>query len=422
MGPKKNQTVTKFRLVHRSQQDPLYYDDSVPNTVLVPIEKAADKAKFRKARSAQVDQLASEKLNDGEGQAALYGISYDDSEYNYLQHLKPIGQSKGAVFLAKDSEDQRSKHKNSKLAELLASENMLQTEEQIKYDYQRQQDIPDEIKGFKPNLNEDLREALTALEDENYLDEEQDVDEIDVFAQLLSEGKKQKELTLDEYDELNGNDDYYGEYDDDDDWDLDNFDEDGAVDEGDWQKDFSKFKKKQGKVANDWDSDDDFSDDYDDEQDGASEDEDDFVGDLPDVSKMKSSKSAKKKSKRSKGSKTDTSSYSMSSSAMARTEQMTIIDDKHDVLKEKYMAPEEEEDYQPFDLESERDDLMDLVDDFLDNYQLENRNRRIVKKNQEAEKYRQAALEVTKTKVKLQKPKPAIRGIVQQLDELSLDK
>lgn len=411
MGPKKN--TQTFRLVHRSQQDPLYYDDSVSNTVLVPVAKI-EKGPAR-ARTVARDDLAdvAATLNPHEGAAAAYGIAFDDSEYDYLQHLKPMGAG-GGVFVAAEKTEPK---KNAKLAALLGDD-LFASENQQPYDYQRQQDIPDEIRGFKPNLNEDLREALTALEDENYLDEDQDVDEVDVFADLLGSNAKQKELSLAEYDELNGGQDYY----EDDEWDLDEFDEEGAVGATDaptnfnWEKDFSKFKKSQAK-ANEWDSDDEFEGSEESFQ--GSEDED-VLGDLPTHDSINATKSSKKKSKRRKGTKTDTSSYSMSSSAMARTEQMTIIDDKFDVLKEKYEQDQEPEEYQPFDLANEREDLMDLVDDFLDNYHMENRNRRIVKKNAEEEKYRQAALEVTKTKVKLQKEKPKVRGIMKSLEDMSL--
>lgn len=425
MPPKKSWTHKSnsetFRLVHRSQQDSLYYDDDVANTVLVPVSKIS-RGKSSSNRTIARDDMSevAQTLTPNEGAAAVYGIAYDDSEYDYLQHLKPMGVSNGGVFVSADKDSKQTKKKNEKLAALLEDSDLFESENKQKYDYQKQQDIPDEIKGFKPNLNEDLREALTALEDENYLDADQDIDEVDFLGDLLGSGSKQKELSLNEYDQLNGgNDDGY--YKDDENWDLDEYEEGNGIamdNDFNWEKDFGKFKQRQDNRGNDWDSDDDFSDEEEEEE----EEGGDFVGDLPTLDNLKSSKSAKKNSKRRKGTKTDTSSYSMSSSAMARTEQMTIIDDKFDVLKDKYDQEEEQEEYQPFDLANERDDFMDLVDDFLDNYQMENRNRRIVKKNSEEEKYRQAALDVTKTKIKLQKEKPKVRGIIKELSDLNLEK
>ena len=412
----KGNTV-KFQLLHRSQQDSRYHDDDASKNVLVPIiDQKKKHGKKQRLVDAQELQDVAQLVGENEGKAANYGVTYDDTEYNYLQHLKPIGSGDG-IFIAKKDAMADRKHKNLKLKALL-DDSVLPAEEK-KYDPQTQQDIPDEIKGFKPDLNPDLREVLVALEDENYLDEEQDVDDVDVFGELLGESTKKKELTLREYDEYYDEDEDFegsgaGYVDDykDADWDYDNFDDQDydfdGIEAGDeskgsgfsWEKDFAKYKKTKGRHADEFDSDNEFdSDDDDDEE----EEEGDAVGELPNIGakglKSANTKAAKKKAKRKKGATTYTSSYSMSSSALCRTEQMTIIDDKFDVLKEQYdnMGEDEEEEYQPFDLSNERDDLMDMVDDFLDNYQLEKRGRRIVKKNDEMERYREAAMAATKS-------------------------
>lgn len=419
----KDNSVT-YQLVHRSHQDSRYHDPDASASVLVPIHNKNQLRKER-LRAQTTEELAdvAKQLKKDEGKAANYGITFDDSEYDYLQHLKPIGSGNGVFISRKDDDDKgKNKHKNSKLSALLG-DSMFPGEER-KYDYQEQQDVPDEIKGFKPDLNLDLREALIALEDDNYLDQDQDIDEVDVFGELLGEGKKQQEISLRDYDQYD--DEYDGQYgyeDDykDDDWDLDNFDDQEYEFEGveggngetnfNWEKDFQKYKQKKGRVVDEFDSDNEFEDDYEEDEE---EDENDVVGDLPNVSgkalKSSNTKSSKKNARRKKGATTDTSSYSMSSSALCRTEQMTIIDDKFDVLREQYdnMGEEnEEEEYQPFDLATERDDFMDLVDDFLDNYQLEKRGRRVVKKNDEMEKYRAAAIEATNSNSKLKNKKKA---------------
>ncbi|KAG0681552.1 hypothetical protein C6P40_001029 [Pichia californica] len=418
-GFNKNNSV-KFQLVHRSHQDSKYYDPDAPESVLVPIQNKNQlrKEKLRTQTTEELEDIA-KQLKKDEGKAANYGITFDDSEYNYLQHLKAMGSGDGVFISKKENENVKNKHKNTKLSQLLGD--MLPSEE-VKYDYQQQQDVPDEIKGFKPDLNPDLREALVALEDDNYLDEDQDIDEIDVFQELLGDGKRQNEISLREYDQLDDGFDgeYYDDYYQDDDWDLDNFDDqeyefegiEGGKAEGsenfNWEKDFNKYKKTKGRQVDEFDSDNEFDEDDDEDDD---EDEDDVVGDLPNIGdkslKSSNTRSSKKKAKRKKGATTDTSSYSMSSSALCRTEQMTIIDDKFDVLKEQYdnIDEEDDDDYQPFNLEEERDDFMDLVDDFLDNYQLEKRGRRIVKKNDEMEKYRAAAIDATNDNSKFKNKK-----------------
>mgnify|MGYP004706709349 CR=1 FL=1 len=397
----KNNSV-KFQVVHRSLQDSRYYDDTASKSVLVPIQQKNSNnsnskktsKKFQREENVDLNTLENELKNKNEGKAASYGVLFDDSEYDYMQHLKDIGTS-GGIFISKKEAAEKQKENQKKSLSKLFGDDMLPSEEIKSYNYQTQQDIPDEISGFKPDLNPDLREALIALEDENYLDDEQDIDDIDVFDELLN-GKKQNEISLNEYD-----DNAY----DDGDWDYDDYDDyegGGDVEEGgetNWEKDFAKYKKQ--RKVDEFDSDNEFDSDEEEEEEEYDEDEDTF-GELPDIQgkKLKSSntKASKKKAKRKKGATTDTSSYSMSSSALCRTEQMTIIDDKFDVLREQYdnNNESEEDDYQPFDLSKERDDFMDLVDDFLDNYQLEKRGKRVVKKNEEMERYRVAAMSVTK--------------------------
>ncbi|KAG7894736.1 hypothetical protein KL905_002406 [Ogataea polymorpha] len=390
-------TAQSYALLHRAHEDPLYYDEEAGERVLVPIEKSKRNVRERLETKQDLQKELDSKIAQGdirknEGEAALYGITYDDSQYDYMQHLKPIGEDKTGIFIAREDKPKK--------VELPTA--LLPSKETVKYDYQRQQNIQDEIAGFKPDMNPDLREVLEALEDEAYIDPDQDEDDVDVFGTLLG-GKPEvvKDSEYEEYDE----------------WDMDNYeDEYGDYDsneEGenfDWEKDFSRFKKEQSrtKVANDWDSDDEF-------------DDEDEVGSLPDLgaTAMKS-KSSKKKERRRKGAKTDTSSYSMSSSALCRTEQMTIIDDKFDVMKERYEQDEEEE-YEPFAFENERQDLAALVDDFLDNYTLEKGGRKIVKKDRELEKIQRAADSVSQSKLALRRKKASNGGDVSTFKGLADD-
>lgn len=418
----KNNSV-KFQLVHRSQQDSRYHDEDASTSVLVPIiDKKKQSKKLRTTAAEDLQELESQLKKD-EGKAANFGITFDDTEYDYLQHLKPMGSGQG-VFISK-KEEIDPKKKNSKLAALLG-DSVMPGEERA-YNYQSQQDVPDEIAGFKPDLNPDLREALVALEDENYLDQEQDVDDIDVFGELLgNDGERKKEVTLREYDQYD--DEYYDNDYEEEDWDYDDYEEQDYENEEvkesgedfNWEKDYAKYKNTKGRIADEFDSDNDFE-----ESDEEEEEEGDLVGDLPNISekglKSANTKSSKKKAKRKKGATTDTSSYSMSSSALCRTEQMTIIDDKFDVLREQYDTAEPE-DYQPFDYATERDDFMDLVDDFLDNYQLEKRGKRIVKKNEEMERYRAAAMSVTKDNSRVKNRNMANKSLnlSDQMDKLVL--
>jgi len=77
--PKKKQKfidkkkAVSFRLVHRSQRDPLAADDSAPQHVLQPLE--APKLNPEERRKEQVK----------------YGVYYDD-DYDYMQHMRSIDE------------------------------------------------------------------------------------------------------------------------------------------------------------------------------------------------------------------------------------------------------------------------------------------------------------------------------------------
>ena len=64
---KKRDNVTTFKLVHRSQRDPLATDADAPQHILQPI--------------------ASEKNEARREQQREFGIYFDDN-YDYLQHLR----------------------------------------------------------------------------------------------------------------------------------------------------------------------------------------------------------------------------------------------------------------------------------------------------------------------------------------------
>ncbi|KAI5277189.1 hypothetical protein KEM54_005072, partial [Ascosphaera aggregata] len=53
--------------------------------------------------------------------------------------------------------------------------------------YQDQQNVPDAIAGFQPDMDPRLREALMALEDDAYVDED---GENDIFDQLIADGEE----------------------------------------------------------------------------------------------------------------------------------------------------------------------------------------------------------------------------------------
>nr|5WWO_C Chain C, Protein LTV1 [Saccharomyces cerevisiae S288C] len=105
------------------------------------------------------------------------------------------------------------------------------------------------------------------------------------------------------------------------------------------------------------------------------------------------------------GAMSDVSGFSMSSSAIARTETMTVLDDQYDQIINGYenyeeeLEEDEEQNYQPFDMSAERSDFESMLDDFLDNYELESGGRKLAKKDKEIERLKEAADEVSKGKL-----------------------
>lgn len=265
MPPKfdKKKTVT-FSLVHRSHEDPLYHDPDASTAVFVPVdqrgqgkemkreqrdkrrekkkafevqaqamidefseglEKKAAASDTKSSKSDKVvvfdkgDEAAFSGRRENEGEAALYGIKFDDSKYDYMQHLKPIGETSDAVFISKRDQEKKNSRKQAKegvmfkpkAPEQILSQDMLPSATMVPRNFDSEKAIPDSIAGFNPNMDPSLREVLEALEDEEYVTDAEDDGNEDIFNQLLASGEADEDdFDDDEYDD----DDEY--YDDDD--------------------------------------------------------------------------------------------------------------------------------------------------------------------------------------------------------------
>ncbi|KAI3407009.2 LTV1 [Candida oxycetoniae] len=410
---KKN--ATTYSVVHRAHDDAKFYDEDASQNVLVPAAESQNQAKRASQNKKKVFTLndlehsLKEKVRDNEGMASQYGIMFDDSKYDYMQHLKPIGEATDAVFIPAKTKGEN-KSKQMSLEELL-KEQLPSKEKRRDVTRDLNQSIPDELKGFQPDMDPRLREVLEALEDEAYIEEvkvgsQDDGDEEyddDVFADLLKSGEVENE---DEF-YAQGEDDY-------DEWDLDNYEDEynekyeanleeeekgeekrdcAGVNEN-WQRDFMKFKKETNNRTNEWDSSDEFEEDE--EEDLMSEK--DTIGDLPNIQSKKAK--SKTKLRKKKGAMTDTSSFSMSSSALYRTEGLSLLDDRYEQLNKRYESEETKNNFEPkpFDTKEERTDFEDMLDDFLDNYELQSGGRRFAKKDEEKKKLQAAANSVSRGK------------------------
>jgi protein LTV1 len=323
-------------------------------------------------------ELGSDALSirDNEGEAANYGVYYDDTEYDYMQHLRDIGEGTGeAVFVEADPVLNKGKGKQQgsledALRQLdlenrstdLLDEEILPSKNLQRLNYQSQQDIPDSIAGLQPDMDPRLREVLEALEDEAYVD-----DDDEIFQELA---KDSNELEEDEFAETY--DETYPE-EDDDAWESDDtakpakeFKDDevptlvateGQAENGpseDWMEDFKQFKKEQKSEKKPA------------APAAASELQSSIWTTTTDGGRRK----------KRKGALTNLSGYSMTSSSLVRTEQLTVLDSRFEKIEEAYNADMD-------DLGSvsaissvssvtgpTRNDFDGLLDDFLSNHSM----------------------------------------------------
>lgn len=398
-SPRDKKTATTFQLLHRSQNDPLIHDNEAsqfvfsevpqPNTtksISYPTSSAASvtsDASFRRRANATGFDLASEfggNARANEGEAAEYGIYYDDTEYDYMQHMRDLGNGAGETVWVEAPGAKKSGKQKQSLEDALREatlddgrsqggslasglsmsshaasdvfhDSMLPSEFVQPNTYQNQQDVPDAIAGFQPDMDPRLREVLEALEDEAYVDEKEDGD---FFEELTGEGGAEGGLWDD--------DDYppdLAAVEDDPGWETDDTikpdkehssptstapaptvgtpptDSNGVIlpapdaapadrEDTGWQAEFDKFKAsgKAPKAAR----------------------QDALPADMQSGSIMTGASSllTSGRRKKRKGAQTSTSGYSMSSSILSRTEHQSVLDAKFDVIEEEYS-----EDYIP---------------------------------------------------------------------------
>ncbi|KAI9486662.1 MAG: Low temperature viability protein-domain-containing protein [Benjaminiella poitrasii] len=329
-----------YHVVHRSQKDPLINDTEASDRVLqevVPSNQLKHKTQEEIDRvKAKPKKLTQDEIDQKIGQAAQYGIFFDDGEYDYMQHLKTIGGSTDAVFLeapsAKkdkpktindsmfkdDSKDEYREQKNPNLIQLPAD--VLPSSVEMTVGVMNQSTGLDN--GLQPDLDPRLREVLEALSDEEFIDEGLDDD---FFEQLNAEGEAY-DPEEDEYFDSEEYEEYEEYYEDEEDGERQEGEEENA-DNYDWEAAFKKFKLNQDRKAGSDDGSDNF-DQY-----------------------------------------TKQTGYSVSSSAMHRNTQLRLLDDRFEKIEEEYMEDEESEDMDEEERE-EREDFDSILDDFLEKYEI----------------------------------------------------
>jgi protein LTV1 len=363
-------TATHFTLVYRPQNDPLIHDAEASSMVLNPT-KLPNSNKVKK-----LDELASElgsdveSIRNNEGEAANHGIYYDDTEYDYMQHMRDLGSGGNeSYFVEVPKPKSKGKEKQSLEDALrdsslddgpLLDDDILPSKNLRKISYQSQQDIPDALAGLQPDMDPRLREVLEALEDEAYVE-----DDDEIFGELAKDGEEldENEFEQSAWDEV------------DEGWESDDtakptkeykqaipetvqaeIDNDEREDhgDGDWMASFNKFKKDQKIKA---------------VQAGPS----DMQSSL-----MTTTTNGGRRKKR-KGALTNPSSYSMTSSSIFRTEGLTYLDARFEKIEEQYGLSEDVDDMASVSAASSiassvqgpvRGDFDNIMDDFLGNYSM----------------------------------------------------
>ncbi|KAL1954669.1 hypothetical protein VTO42DRAFT_821 [Malbranchea cinnamomea] len=368
-------TATKYQLFHRSQDDPLINDPDADDRVLhrvsgpaIPPSSATSKGKSLK----ELEKEFGSQVRKNEGEAANYGIFFDDSKYDYMQHLRELGggggdshfieakptKGKGKPMSLEDAlrEKLPGNLEDRSVAGSVYGDDALSTVSSYvrPRTYQDQQDIPDDIAGFKPDMDPRLREALEALEDDAYVDEDAEDD----FFESLVEGGPDAEMDPSEW-----RDTYIDDKDDG--WQSDATEKapvqysttsdkaselqqglpetqkngptelpapdeqipDATEADGDWLKNFAKYKKgmKAQKAPNDTG---------------------DNASDLRTTpSTMFTVGGTPVRRKKRKGALTNPSSYSMTSSSLARTEGQRLLDARFEKIEALYTLDEEGDEY-----------------------------------------------------------------------------
>ncbi|KAI0348151.1 LTV-domain-containing protein [Trametopsis cervina] len=333
-----------FQLVHRSLRDPLIHDPEASQHVLKQFERPNERKGKSRADLERV--LTDDSTRPNVGEAAEYGIYYDDTEYDYMQHLRPVGLREDGVdsvlIEAPSSSKVKAKSKDPISIIDIPSEALPSTSEMPRT-YESQQAIPSSISGFQPDMDPHLRQVLEALEDDEFVEDDlQD----NFFGELVSGGERKTDEEIEfSFAEEGLNEDTSEAI----------ADDDTGEEEG-WEAQFARFQKAQKAAASSSHSD----------IDGHSDDGD-TVGSLPQFSVLGGKK------RRKAGS--DASGYSMSSSSMFRNEGLTTLDERFDQLQKEYDSEEEQQeddsdtDSAP-ELITSREDFDAMMNEFLDKYEI----------------------------------------------------
>lgn len=201
-----------FQLVHRSQRDPLINDPEAGAHVLLsfdPANQSRAKGKTRaelEADASVIRDKYGKPIRGNIGEAANYGVYFDDTEYDYMQHLRPIKDDENTkrggenvdetvdtILVSAGPSKAKGKAKESfalkeegKDGGLNLPASVLPSKEERPFSFTSHLPIEPSLQGFQPDMDPHLRQALEALDDEAFVDDELDDD---FFGEVVGEGE-----------------------------------------------------------------------------------------------------------------------------------------------------------------------------------------------------------------------------------------
>jgi protein LTV1 len=125
------------------------------------------------------------------GEASLYGVYFDDTEYDYMQHLQPVGRKEEGFesILVEAPKRRTMSKKNSGLPVSLRDlpPEALPSSSELPRDFESRAGVQSSISGLQPDMDPHLRQTLEALEDDAYVDD--DLDD-NFFGELVEDGER----------------------------------------------------------------------------------------------------------------------------------------------------------------------------------------------------------------------------------------
>ncbi|KAM0749407.1 LTV-domain-containing protein [Meredithblackwellia eburnea MCA 4105] len=335
-----------FQLVHRSLRDPLIHDSEASAHVL----KQVDGPQSHKHQAQSSSQHPAGGEGDA-GDAAAYGIYFDDTEYDYMQHLRSVGKGGlGESFLVeapsssstgfgkkgkgkkfggfdlKDDERPGSTSTAPQTSRVDLPEDALPSHPLDEISYTSLTTAASTLHGpagLQPDLDPSIREVLEALDDEAYAvdDGEEDEGEEEKFWRSVVEGGEREEGEEEDFWEEEEDGEENGEM------------REGGNDEKEmtgWEA-VAKFKKEMAASRGGARSDD-------------GEEEEDIDSEGGDTIAALRESSARRPPRTAPASRSQAGSmFSMSSSAMFRNEGLRTLDDRFDQIEKLYESDSDDD-------------------------------------------------------------------------------